>query len=149
MEVSHNPRRKFVLDITIGGDTWQDCIRDLSDILRECEQRKDGYGSVMGGYSVGHVVTTDVDPTMTPERYQGELSRWMEWRQSSRANVVQPQIGETWMVTEPCREHRDHAFRPWKFRCDPAIRCSRCVWSKCLDVREYGPETFQSSIPTV
>lgn len=73
-----NPRRKYVLTIEIGGDSWNDCVQDVAEILRELDQRKDGYNSVMGGYSRGHVVTTEINPDMTPEKYQLELQSWME-----------------------------------------------------------------------
>lgn len=77
-----NPRRKYILKIEIGGDTWNDCVHDVAEILRELDQRKDGYDSVMGGYSCGHIVTTEINPDMTPEKYQQELEAWMEKRRA-------------------------------------------------------------------
>lgn len=75
-----NPRRKYVLSIEIGGDTWKDCVHDVAEILRELDQRENGYESVMGSPSSGHVVTTTINPDMTPEKYQQELEKWLDSR---------------------------------------------------------------------
>lgn len=72
--------RKYQLSIEIEADTWRDAVADLLHILQECDQRKDGYESVMGGYSGNHIVTTKIDPDITPEYYQKLLENWMEHR---------------------------------------------------------------------
>jgi hypothetical protein len=60
--------------------------------------------------------------------------------------AVEPKIGETWMVTKACKEHRgvEHCGKPWTFKADPALRCRCCVWERVLGSMVYGPETFSA-----
>jgi hypothetical protein len=74
------PKRRFVLTIEIGADTWTDALRDLKDIVRGLEGHDDDprlFGSCMGSPSVGHVVEVHEDPTMTHERYVSELETYL------------------------------------------------------------------------
>lgn len=57
----------------------------------------------------------------------------------------EPKIGETWMVTKPCREHVDYTCKPWTFRKDPAIRCLECVWERVQQTENVAAETCPAS----
>jgi len=74
------PKRRFVLTIEIGADTWKDALRDLRDVVSALEGHVDDprlFGSCMGSPSVGHIVEVHEDPTMTHERYVEDLEKYL------------------------------------------------------------------------
>jgi hypothetical protein len=73
------PKRRFVLKIEIGADTWNNVLDDLHDIVCNLEDADSPavYKSCMGGVSVGHLVEVNEDPSMTQERYFQELETYL------------------------------------------------------------------------
>lgn len=66
---SKKPHRSYEVSITISGDTWQDIIYQLRDLLPHIEDHGPACNSASGSPSSGHIVYVRHDPTMTHERY--------------------------------------------------------------------------------
>lgn len=62
-EIPPAPRRAVYAEITIGGDTRQDVVRNLREILELVN--KGCNSSVSGGYSCCHTLTVSTDPEMS------------------------------------------------------------------------------------
>lgn len=73
-------RRKFLVTIEIDGHTWKDIMADLRHLSYDMEKYEHGYDSVMGGCDVSHIVKTEIDPTMTPEKFTKDLNAYLESR---------------------------------------------------------------------
>lgn len=72
------PHRAFELEITIGGDTWADVLRDVRDLASHIPEHGPACNSVSGGPGGNHIVTVRVDETMTHDRYFKELDAYLE-----------------------------------------------------------------------
>lgn len=75
------PRRKIVVSAKIEGDSWDDIARALhqlqTDIAVQGELSKT---SVSGGYSSGWIVVSDVDGSMTHDKWAADLNAWLDAR---------------------------------------------------------------------
>lgn len=70
------PRRCFMLDITIGGDTWEDVIRSLREASECIEYHCPTCKAASAGVSSGWVVEIDHRPDMTNGKYFDDLAEW-------------------------------------------------------------------------
>lgn len=71
------PHRAFELDIHIGGDTWDEVIRDLKYLAEHVEDHGPTCSSVCGGPSGNHIVTVTRHPDMTHERYHEQNDAYL------------------------------------------------------------------------
>lgn len=67
------PHRAFELEIRIGGDTWEDVIHHVRDLLPHIEDHGTACNSVSGSPSAYHSVNIVHRPEMTHERFIEEL----------------------------------------------------------------------------
>lgn len=67
------PKRAFELEIRIGGDTWEDVLAHVRDLLPHIEDHGLACNSVSGSPSAYHSVEITQRPEMTHERFIKEL----------------------------------------------------------------------------
>lgn len=72
------PRRRFTLEIQVGGDEWNDVVMALRFLLPHIEEHGPACTSVSGGSSGSHVVTVIEDKEMTREKYTVALAEYVE-----------------------------------------------------------------------
>ncbi len=71
------PHRQFVIEVGLGGDTWEDVRRGILEIANTINDREiDAVDGVMGGPSVGFFIRGKHDPEMTHERYHPGLDQY-------------------------------------------------------------------------
>lgn len=78
------PRRAFVLEIEIGGDTWDDVMRNFHELAEHIPEHGPECSSVSGSPSCGHHVIVTHSPEMTHERYIQDLEAWIAWREQQK-----------------------------------------------------------------
>lgn len=78
------PKRAFELTIKIGGDTWEDVIHNVRDLLPHIEEHGQSCNSVSGSPSCGHIVDIQLHPEMTHERYHEELQAYIAFRDAQK-----------------------------------------------------------------
>lgn len=71
--MADKPSRAFELRIAVGGDTWDDIVRELRFLLPHVEAHGQACNSVSGSPSSNHLVTIVHRPEMTHERYMADL----------------------------------------------------------------------------
>lgn len=70
------PKRAFELTIKIGGNTWEDVLRELSFLSVHLPEHGQDCDSVMGGCDSYHTVHVQETPGMTREKYFKELEAY-------------------------------------------------------------------------
>lgn len=83
--MSDRPHRAYELDIHIGGDTWEDVMRNFRELADHIPEHGPACSSVSGSPSCGHTVNVTHRPEMTNDRYFRELDAWMDWRNPRNA----------------------------------------------------------------
>lgn len=76
------PKRRFEVQIVIGGDTWPDVLDRLQDLLLHIGDHGPACSSVSGGYVSGHWVQVTEHPEMTHDRYVAELDAYLDSRKA-------------------------------------------------------------------
>lgn len=74
-------RRKIVVTAKIEGDEWHDIAAAFKQL--QTQIAIDGElskTSVSGGYSSGWIVVSDIDGSMSHDKWAAELSAWLESR---------------------------------------------------------------------
>lgn len=76
------PKRRFTIEIEIGGDTWDDAARGLRDIAQHVEEHGPACKMVSGSPSCGYSVVVVEEPNATHESYFAELERYLSEQES-------------------------------------------------------------------
>lgn len=71
------PKRRFDLQITIGGDTWEDVARACDEIVSHVAEHGPACTSVSGGPSSGWAVSVTERPEMTHEAYFAAVEKYL------------------------------------------------------------------------
>lgn len=75
------PRRKIVVTAKIEGDEWRDIAAALKQLHTQIAIDGElSQSSVSGGFSSGWIVISDVDGSMTHDKWAAELNAWLESR---------------------------------------------------------------------
>jgi metallophosphoesterase superfamily enzyme len=81
------PRRRVVVTIELGADSWLAAGDVLDDVIRRLwEAAENGEATVdmvAGGRSAGVIVKGNEDATITHATYMAELERWKQETQDS------------------------------------------------------------------
>lgn len=72
------PKRRFVVRIEVGGDTWEDTQRLVAEVLEHVHDHGQHCSLVHGGPRAGAFVEIKEAPEMTHERYHAELEAYLE-----------------------------------------------------------------------
>jgi hypothetical protein len=70
------PRRAIQVDISIGGDTWQDVLTELKHIAEESIRREQVTPGVMGGSTSGSIRSVSLRD-ITHDQYITELEAYV------------------------------------------------------------------------
>jgi hypothetical protein len=79
------PKRRFDVQIGIGGDTWEDVLCSLRHLSEHLEEHGPTCNSAGGGPSAGHHVQITEDPTMTHERYHEAVESWLQEKRDGKS----------------------------------------------------------------
>lgn len=79
------PKRRYVMKLEIGADTFRDLLGRLNSIQFDLERAIEGeldrdYSAVSGGYDAGWVLGIKFDPTMDHDRYVEVLNAYLAER---------------------------------------------------------------------
>ena len=74
------PERAVVLQVKVGGDTWQDAAEALTAIAERIEQRGQITHLVGGGGASGYTVIGHENEGQTPERYRRQNAEYVAQR---------------------------------------------------------------------
>lgn len=78
------PRRRFHVDISIDGDTWDDVARQVEELLPHIAEHGPACSSVSGGYAGGHWVHVTERPEVSREAYHAALDAYLEARKGGQ-----------------------------------------------------------------
>lgn len=84
------PHRAFELTIKIGGDTWEDVVRELAFVADHVPAHGETCDSTMGGCTSNHLVSIERRPDMGNKRYFEELHAYLAHQKAERAKEVTP-----------------------------------------------------------
>lgn len=90
-----SPSRAFELNIKIGGDTWEDVLRNLRELASHVEDHGSNCNSVSGGYSSHHIVDVRIRPDLTHDQYSVELEEYLKNLRSPNTVVEEPCATQT------------------------------------------------------
>lgn len=76
--MSDKPKRRFELTLGVSGDSWEDVVRAVEDLLPHIVAHGPKCDSVSGSPSSGHWVHVVEDPEQTHERYHQQLEEYLE-----------------------------------------------------------------------
>ncbi len=79
------PHRAFELDIHIGGDTWEDVMRNFHELADHIPEHGPACSSVSGSPSCGHTVSVTQRPEMTHEKYIEALRVYIDRLNAAKA----------------------------------------------------------------
>lgn len=75
------PKRKHVVHIEIGADSWQDVLMALRQIQFDIDTHEPGNVSIVsGGYSCGYTVKDEFYPEQTHDNYFEQSQEWLKGR---------------------------------------------------------------------
>lgn len=80
--MSDTPNRCYTIDVSVGGDTWDDAVRELLRVAEHVEQHGPECNETSGGPVAGSHVTIAHRPEMTHDAYFEAIERWREARAS-------------------------------------------------------------------
>ncbi len=74
-------RRRWVLEIKLGADTYEDLTASLVELANDLDRRPPApINIVSGSPSAGYIATGDEEPTVTHESYFEAVERWKAGR---------------------------------------------------------------------
>lgn len=84
------PRRRYRLTVTAHGDTLDDLLDALREIVQQWEEHSPNpqtseWARLSGGPQSGHVLRVEQDPTVTRESYFAALDEWLTKRTEADA----------------------------------------------------------------
>lgn len=85
------PKRRIEVQISISADDYPALVRDLQRLTDEARKESFPTSSIMGGYSSGWVVTSQIDKEQTHESWANELEEYLE----TLRDIEKRESGET------------------------------------------------------
>jgi hypothetical protein len=71
------PKRRFELEIIVSGDSWDDVIFNLKDLVPHVIDHGPECRSISGSPSSSHCVTVTERPDMTHEKYFEQIDEYL------------------------------------------------------------------------
>lgn len=78
--------RRHEVAIRIGGDTWEDVVSALHNILFIADSEGPGHDSVSGGPSFGYIFVDQEHPEVTHDSYFEEVDAWIGERRKEKSS---------------------------------------------------------------
>lgn len=76
MNENDGPKRRFTIELEVGGDTLADAVSMLRHFIEQL--RKDARACCSGGYSRSGTFKVVERPDMTHDAFEAELEKWLE-----------------------------------------------------------------------